>query len=88
MEEVNNYDIKVIRNAFVNAVVPTTRLIITHLERLLYGSTINQTAKDDTSITLHIESPIWRKGEHYTKDFKFVLNKRNNEYKILNVIEQ
>lgn len=87
MKKIDYYNVAFIRKAFVNAIVPTTRLIITHLELLLYGATINQTNKDDTSIVLHVKSPIWRKEEQFSKDFKFILQKRENNYKILDVVE-
>lgn len=82
------YNIPTIQNGFLNVVVPNTRLIQTHLERLFYGATIAQTAKDDESVTFHIKSPIWYKGKPYNAFVRFYYTRTNNNHYIINHITE
>lgn len=88
MTEQNRYDIDVIRNGFINVVVPNPQLIITHLKMFLYGAKINVTDKNEHYIKVYCESPVWRKETHYKAYIRFDLTKtETNEYKIFNIVE-
>lgn len=82
------YNLPTIQNGFLNVVVPNTRLIQTHLERLFFGSIIAQTAKDDESVTFHIKSPIWYKGKPYNAFVKFYCTRtKDNQYFVNHITE-